>query len=723
MMYNFLLVLLIVIVQTSILRAQNDCESNPSCQHTKTMLLEAGRQWGNLDQGINTNSRSDTIDILNYSISLDMTNLADRQMDGYCAIRFAAKANAVTNLKLDLLQLKVDSIVQEGAKLSYNYNDTLINVTLLDTLNTGDTSEVIVYYNGSPQQDRDWGGFYYKDGYAFNLGVGFASNPHNYGRIWHPCFDNFIERAIYTFHIKTTSDKKAHCNGYLQSENILDGINTRTWKMKAPIPTYLACIAIGDYAVVRQSHEGVAGTVPIELVATAEDTAKVKKSFQNLKKAIAAYEYWYGPHRWSKVGYSFVPFRSGAMEHATNITYPMSAANGTLYREHLMVHELGHSWWGNLVTCETAVDMWINEGMASYSEYLFWEYTYGWKRYIDKVKENHYKVLRKAHQQEKGYRPLTGVPHEYTYGMHVYDKGAAVAHNMRWYLGDSLFRKGLHYVMDAYQYKNLNSASFRDALTYSTGVDMTQFFDDWVFLGGFPHFEIVRSIAEKENESYKVKVYIKQSLLGRDIYCREVPLELTFMDNNWNKFKTTIRVSDRMDSATVIVPFLPTVTILNEGHLLNQARFDYQFKIMATDTVPIIISMREVGFHSFKAQNVTDSVWLHLEHHLVEPSNNGLPNGCTLSSKHYWSVNGVVSDGFEAQASLQNDLIDDEDLMAANGLDSLILLYRGNCDESWQIHPNYTKRQTNKVTFTFSLLKGDYAFANGQVQPEIFKPK
>ena len=112
--------------------------------------------------------------------------------------------NNVTVLDLDLLQMTVDSITSQGQLLASTYNDTLLSVTLPLALNMEDTSSVVVYYNGSPQGDPSgWGGWYFQGNYAYNLGVGFDADPHNYGRVWHPCFDNFVERATYDFSILT----------------------------------------------------------------------------------------------------------------------------------------------------------------------------------------------------------------------------------------------------------------------------------------------------------------------------------------------------------------------------------------------------------------------------------------------------------------------------------------------------------------------------------------
>lgn len=720
-MQHYFVFLILLLFAGHYLQAQENCLNDPSCKHTKSMLLEANRQWGNQYNGINTNKRCDSLDIIHYTVILDMSNHKEAHVVGSCAIRFKSKAEKVQALPLDLLRFQVDSVLMNGQKLIFEYNDTLLNVQFKTPLTQGEEYTTVVYYQGYPQSDKRWGGFYYKDDYAYNLGVGFASDPHNYGRVWHPCFDNFRERATYTFHITTTNEQRAHCNGYLQVENRLNGLTTRTWQQKEPIPTYLACIAVGDYVTIKQSHQGVEALVPIELAANAADTTNLKASFINLKKAIATYEYWYGPHRWAKVGYSLVPFRSGAMEHVSNIAYPINSANGTLKREHLMVHELGHSWWGNLVTCATAQDMWINEGMASYSEDLFWEYTYGWDRYIEDVKNNHYNVLKVAHQQENGYRPISGVPHEYTYGIHVYDKGAAVAHNMRWYMGDTAFRKGLHYITEKYAFQNLTTAGFRDALTASTGIDMNPFFDDWVFRGGFPHFEVEEFVTKPKDKGYEVEVAVRQKLVGRTVYCKNVPLQLTFLDANWNKFQTTVHVTGDLAKVSVKVPFEPHSIIINEEHRLNQARYDEHLTFKAGDSTTANIQLKYLNMQDLVVREQRDSTWLHLQHHPVPPSSQKVPEGYQISKNHYWTIEGVLSKYFNAEASIKDHGIWDADL-TQNGTDSLVLLYRPNPNAAWQVHPAFVKGSFfNKTIFTFSILKGDYAFANGKVPVQVYE--
>lgn len=683
----------------------------PTCQQHKSAWLCAHESWDNMAFAINSNKRCDTIDILDYAITLDMTNIADQYLSGSCQITFKPKMSKVQQLYLDLLEMNIDSIAYGDSLLTYNYNDTILSINFKQELAINKQHKVTVYYNGYPQQDASWGGFYFDEGYAFNLGVGFDANPHNYGRVWYPCFDNFAERATYTFKITTKGNKRAHCNGFLQKEDSTQHKITRTWRLDDPIASYLACIAIADYVVVKDLHKGIKGDIPIELVALSKDTANLKLAFQHLSNAISAYEYWFGYHRWNKVGFSLVPFESGAMEHATNITYPVFAIeDGKTRLESLMAHELAHSWWGNLVTCASSGDMWINEGMASYSESLFLEHTYGWNRYIEEVKSNHYKTLSQAHLKEGGYRAIAAVPHPYTYGRHVYDKGASVAHNLRWYMGDEAFRKGLQYIINNYQYKNINSLEFRDALMEATGLDLQYFFKDWVFGKGFPHFELSDYQIEKKEGEYLVNLSVRQQLLGRNTYFQKLPLQVSFLGANYERHRVVIEVSDQLTQRLVECPFEPVAIVLNEEHRLNQARYDLQLWC----TQPGVKELKQVQIPFFNVKAVQDSAWVHLEYHPVAALGQLAIEDALVSTQRYWSINGLLPNGFDAMAALQMQAKVDTILCQTAGEKDWILLHRPNPQVAWQEHPSYTAIDLKEdMFFHFSVLKGDYAFGRG----------
>ena len=163
---------------------------------------------------------SDTVDILHYDIHLDIFHLSQKKISGFTELQITPKVAALDRLKLDLLHLDVDSIQVNQQSLAWQYNDTLLHIPLPQNYTPQDTLQVRIYYHGQPVVDpTGWGGFYFSNDstYAFNLGVGFGDNPHNYGRVFFPCLDDFHDRASYDFHITTDLDKGAVCNGLLQS--------------------------------------------------------------------------------------------------------------------------------------------------------------------------------------------------------------------------------------------------------------------------------------------------------------------------------------------------------------------------------------------------------------------------------------------------------------------------------------------------------------------------
>jgi len=667
------------------------------------------------------NNRSDTVDILNYEINLDFTNFVSQVISGNCVITYTPKINGINTINFDLLALNIDSITSQNTNLTYSYNDTLLSINLPATANIIDTNQITVYYQGNPETDvTGWGGFYFSGNYAYNLGVGFGADPHNYGRVWFPCFDNFVERSTYNFNIITDNGRNAHCNGYLDTTYTITGDTImNSWIMEQEIPTYLACVAVADYATVHQLYNGINNTIPIELVGRASDTTNLKNSFINLENTLNAYENSYGPYMWNKIGFSLVPFSSGAMEHATNIAYPQVAANGSLGRETLMAHEFSHHWWGDLVTCETQEDMWINEGMAVYSEHLFLEKVYDYETSLDEIRDNNKAVLQFTHLNENGYRAISGIPHAYTYGEHVYQKGALVAHNMRAYLGDSLFFVGLKAVTNTYQYQSINSYQFRDELTSATSVDMTNFFNDWVFAPGFSHFNIDSTQITPNGGEFDITIYVQQKLRGATNYHQGTPLIINFYDSNKNLHSAQIVANGRYSNSTITIPFTPAVIILNENNKLNQARTDQQLVITNTNNIPAL-AMAMVDKINVTA--ISDTAILQVEHHWVAPDSikNNI-NNFRLSSSRYWSFKGFLPATFVADVKLRYDGrvgrgFLDLDLVPIDG-DSILLLYRENASEDWYEYPYYTKTAFSNIATGYvvldSLKLGDYTWANG----------
>ncbi len=644
------------------------------------------------------NLRSDTTDIISYSINLDFTQ--SNVISGSNQIVFSAKM-PMHSISLDLLQMTVDSITHLSGNLNYTYNDTLIICDLPTTLNVGQTDSITVYYSGAPQQDASgWGGFYFQGNYSYNLGVGFSADPHNYGRVWHPCFDNFEERAIYNFEILSNGQRTAYCNGELISrQTVGTDSSVSIWHMPDPIPSYLASIAVAPYthAELEYASSITNDTTPIWLIAEPSDTNDFKSSFTNIQGAMTAFETFYGDHVWNKVGFVLVPFNSGAMEHATNIAFPAATANGSLLYETLMAHELSHHWWGDLVTCQTEEDMWINEGMASYSEKLFLEHVYGRQSYLQEMRDNHHQVLHLAHVLDDGYYALNAVPHAYTYGEHSYNKGSDVVHTMRGYLGDTLFFEGLQSIIDNYAGGTISSTDFMDHLNTVPGINATDFFEDWIFSPGFSHFQVSSFASTPGTGLYDVDVVISQKLKASTSLHENVPLQVSFMDANWNLHHEEIVMSGAFDLFNFQIPINPVHVFVNMDERINDATTSENHVITSTGLLDMPYANTRLTMSA-----VTDSAFVRATHHWVYPNySQGVPANVVISPQRYWSFRSLDAQNinatmrFDFNGQLTNAGYYDEALLIDYGTetfveDSIVLLYRPDKQSPWTIHPDYT---------------------------------
>lgn len=672
------------------------------------------------------NSRSDTIDIINTTVHFDLSNAVAGQITAHTVIRFVSLLNNVSALHLDLLKLPVDSVVDANNQLlAFDYSDSLLlKISLATPLNQNDTSSVTVYYHGHPQADASWGGFYFQPPYSFQLGVAFTSLPHNFGRTWIPCFDNFVERSLFEFYITTATGYTATCNGLLlDTTQNNGGTITWHWKLNQTIPSYLACVSVCDYAIVKTTFNGLLGTVPVWLAARPTDTTALKNSFINLQNAFNAFENKWGPYRWDKVGYSIVPFSGGAMEHATDISYPLFGVTGNTTYESIMAHELSHHWFGDLVTCSTAEDMWLNEGWAVYCEHVFAESMNGEAAYQTLVNANHAVAVHYANLKDGGYFPLSGMPQFTTYGTTTYDKGADIAHTLRSYMGDSLFFSSVKSYLQNNAFTSKNSAQFRDALENYSGLNLHSFFNDWVFNPGFPQFSIDSFTTQTNASNWKdVTVYIRQKLNHAPHYYQKVPIEITFMNADWNSTTVTVEVSGPCTVFHVSIPLNPIYAGLDLKQKISDSETDDAKTIKAT------------GFNNFangkmnlNVQTVTDSAFVRIEHNFIYADGFKTPHpGLHISHERYWKVDGIFPAGFDSKATVTYNgtmpsqvslnsgaYLDDE--LITNSEDSLVLFYRADVAHDWQIETDValnvqgsTTNKTGQITINH-LKKGEYA--------------
>jgi len=669
----------------------------------------------------------DSIDVLHYAIHLDILNLTQKEIRGYTEIRFIPDYSGMQIFTFDLEQLQVDSVLLNQQSVSFSYDNLILNIFSPSAYSPSDTLTAVIYYQGQPVLDPGgFGGFTFTQDtfFAYNLGVGMTVDPHNFGRCWYPCKDNFIERATYEFHIRVSQAKTAVCNGTLISDtDLLDGTHVLHWTLADPIPTYLSSVAVSNYIVHRDTIQANLGPVPVSLYVNPQDSLNAVNSFTRLDTTVKMFEQYFGPYRWERLGYVSVPFNGGAMEHATSIAYPRVTITGNDVYEWLYVHELAHAWFGNLVTCETAGDMWLNEGFSAWTEGFFYEKIYSLTDGRNYARQKHRRALQFGSVSDGGFFALSGVPHVITYGSTVYELGASTVQTLRHYIGDALFFPAITQYMQYYAFRHANSDSLKLFLEQSTGVNLTDFFDNWVYNPGVPHYKIDSFQAQVNgNGSYDVQVWLSQQRYGGSFVGNSNRVELHFFDATGNREIRILEFSGAQASPVTELPFAPVRVWMDPEEKCLDATTDELRTITSTGVTQFVQS-----FCNLNTQTLSDSAKIFVAHNWVAPDSLIEPGDIPVQfGRRYWKIEGDFPAGFSAKmtftydgrntstASNSTHFLDDAFITGSE--EKLILMYRPGSGHYWKEVQGYTANMGNlndkagNMTVD-QLLPGEYAFA------------
>jgi len=654
----------------------------------------------------------DTLDAVHYHIYMDEFNFDNQTIVARTEVLLVSKVNNLDFVKLELMDLEVDSVMVNGELNSFNYDGSIVYVPLSNTLNAGDVVFVYIFYHGEPFHE-DWGGFHWSGEYAYNLGVGISYIPHNLGKTWFPCIDDFQDHALYNYYITIEESKDAVCGGMLDAiVDNGDGTKTFSWYHEKPIPTYLASVAVGDYAWWISSYNGINEEIPMWIFVRPNDSSKVDGSFANLDSIMSIYEEKFGPYMLERVGY--VGTNKGAMEHACNIAYPNFAIDGGLSYESLLSHELSHMWFGDNVTCASAEDMWLNEGFAVFCDAIMQEFLYSREQYEEFIRDTHRQVIQYCHTPhpsgDGSYFPLNQIPQNVTYKMSAYERGATVVHSLRGYLGDDIFFDAMAAYNQEFKYSYASSYDLRDFLTNHTGIDMTGWFDNWVFNSGTPHYSVDSFHVQPTTAENEVTVYLKQKRHGPVFTGNSNIVELGFMDENWNIFTETMQFDGSTGSTVFSLPYIPVVVMIDPNNLICDAITEFSHVIKEPDNYTfsdthVSLEVQDVG---------GDSAFVRVEHNWAPPDSlKTLVQGLIISDYRYWKFDGIISEDFVATAKFWYSVggyLDDG--LLTNPEDSIIVMYRPDASYDWQ-YIDFTKLGNWNIGFLFvdNIQKGEYTLA------------
>jgi len=437
-----------------------------------------------------------------------------KRIEGTIEVR-ARVVQPMKYLVLDLHpDLKVEGATMRKQELSYRIDGGKVWIDLGHTLQPREQLSVEVAYGGKPRvaPNPPWeGGFTWEKTPSGEHWIA-TSCQTNGADLWWPCKDHVSDEPdSMALSITVPEPLVVATNGRFRGKRMTDkGKATYDWYISTPINIYNVAMNIAPYLALEDELESITGEmIPVVFYVLPEDEQNGKELLPEIKEHLAFYEKYLGPYPFRQDKYGVVQTPHLGMEHQTIIAYGADFDNGSMTGgkdwgfDALHHHELGHEWWGNLVTNYDWKDMWIHEGFCSYMQALYMEDLQGKKGYHEYM--NNMRFLNRL-----PVAPEEGKSSKEIYQAPIYTKGAWVLHSLRYLIGDEAFFQALrrmaypHPAMEAIkdgkQCRFVTTDDFRLIAEEASGMDLKWFFD--VYLRQ-PQLPILRSRVEDNKLSLR----------------------------------------------------------------------------------------------------------------------------------------------------------------------------------------------------------------------------
>ena len=495
-------------------------------------------EWGPLPEGRTHAERRRAYDLQHQSttVRFDWTRHA---VVGSTTLTIAALPNAgpQRNVTVDAGDMSIKRVTANGTALRHEYDDNKLSIELPRALTGNQKVTFTVDYEGVNRTK----GAYFRPAKHIVWTQGETEDT----RYWVPTYDFPNDKTTWEFFIWTKKGERALSNGRLTgSRTVGDSIEWH-WVQEKPASTYLMTCVIGNYVVLQDKPWR---NVPIGYWTYPDSVEAARRGFAKTPQAVDVFSRKTGvPYPWAKYDQIVIPeFQYGGMENVSATSQNDAEILHPRWSEpqansiDLMSHELGHQWFGDLLTTRSWAHIWLNEGFATFMEEIFHEENFG-------ADEGAYDRLLAQEQAIEGdrhaRRPIVwgkwvNDPIEVFFTGHIYQKGATVLQMLRHQLGDSVFWKGINRYTTSHAYENVVTDDLRKALEETTGRDLKAFFDQWVYGAGFPVFQV--------SSNYDVLTR-RLTIDAREVQAR---------DSSTGFFDVDVDVEARTDSGSVrfVVP-------------------------------------------------------------------------------------------------------------------------------------------------------------------------
>jgi aminopeptidase N len=491
------------------------------------------------------------VDVLNYIFRISLSDATDEIK---CEVTVDVKyvGAGVEMLRLDLVNataalqnkgMHVSGVVSEGKPISYTHENNELKINLTAPSQVNERRQYTITYSGIPATGLKIANNKYGDRTFF------SDNWPNLGRNWLAMVDHPYDKATCEFIVTAPALYQVVSNGLkVEESDVANGIRMTHWKQSVPIASWLYVLGVARFAVQyvdEFDHKSIETWVyPQDREAGFYDFA------EPTKKVLEFYCESVGPFSYEKLANIQSNSVSGGMEAASAILYSETSVVGDRNERwrNVVIHEIAHQWFGNAVTESDWDDVWLSEGFATYFTLLFIEHEYGQeafmkglaasKKKVDEfsIKNPNYTII---HDNLKDMSQVTS--------SQTYQKGSWILHMLRGVVGTDNFWKGIKAYYKKYQNLSATTTDFRKEMELASGMDLTTFFDQWLYKSG-----ALKIYGTWQFSNRKKEVTLSLNQIQKEVSLFKMPIQVAiYLPNQAKPLLKTVDLNNK----TVVVSF------------------------------------------------------------------------------------------------------------------------------------------------------------------------
>lgn len=420
--------------------------------------------------------RTAEYDVSYYRLELSL-NPSVRFVSGNVTSYFTPKDSIMNSIVFDFGNMLIADSIRYHGQTYTNHNTSgfhTIEIPFPSPLPVNVLDSVSIYYRGTPR------GAFAAPPFAITGNILWTLSEPYGAQEWWPCKNDLTDKADSIEIVVTTpTGNRVASNGLLLSIDTIATDVKYHWKTTYPTVSYLVAVGVGNYDFYEEKQAINSDSLLIHHFLLPTQT--FSQSSSDIMPMMVFFDSLFGAYPFIEEKYGHASFGfGGGMEHQT-ISFMGS------YGGELKAHELAHQWFGNKITCGSWSDLWLNEGFATYLTGLTYDFGV--------VHSNAFWQAWLAGTERASLLFPNGSVYRYgdtlsntLFDNRVYAKGAMTLHTLRWAIGDSAFFSGVKsYISDtSLAYGFAKTPDLKRHLETSSGQNLTEFFDDWVYGPGFP---------------------------------------------------------------------------------------------------------------------------------------------------------------------------------------------------------------------------------------------